>query len=192
MGRDYWGRGPGVADPCPSPQTPTSPRILLTGPPRCGKTTVVIKVAERFPGRAAGFYTREVREEGRRVGFEIVTLAGQRAWLSHVDIPGPHRVGKYGVSLKNLEEVALPALEPRPGVDLILVDEIGKMECLSPQFVAAMERLWTAPVALVATVAEKGGGYIARVKGRPEAVVITVTPGNRDQLPDRIISRLEW
>lgn len=61
------------------------PRILLTGPPQCGKTTVIRKVVELFPGRAAGFYTREVRERGGRVGFEIVTLDGQVAWLSHMD-----------------------------------------------------------------------------------------------------------
>ncbi len=117
-------------------------RILLTGPPRCGKTTVVQRVAAGFPGRVAGFYTREVREQGVRVGFEIITLDGQAAALSHVDFPGPYRVGKYGVSLENLHRVGLPALETGPGIDLIVVDEVGKMECLSGQFVAALERLW--------------------------------------------------
>jgi nucleoside-triphosphatase len=163
------------------------PRLLLTGPPQCGKTTVVRRVAERFPGRAAGFYTREVREADRRVGFEIVTLDGGVAWLSHVDFPGPNRVGKYGVDLEGLHRLGLAALEPTPGVDLILVDEVGKMECLSPRFVAAMERLWSAPVPLLITVAEKGGGYIARIKSKPGARLITVTPANREGLPDRIL-----
>ena len=92
------------------------------------------------------------------MGFEIVSLNGEAAWLSHVDFPGPHRVGKYGVSLENLHRLALPALEARPGLDLLVVDEIGKMECLSPRFVEALERLWTAPVPLLLTVAAKGGG----------------------------------
>jgi nucleoside-triphosphatase len=117
-------------------------RILLTGPPRCGKTTVVQKVAAQWPGRVAGFFTREVRDRaGRRLGFEIVTLAGEAALLSHVDFPGPHRVGKYGVSLDNFHRVALPALEFRLGIDLIVVDEVGKMECLSDRFVAVLESL---------------------------------------------------
>ena len=165
-------------------------RLLLTGPPQCGKTTVVRRVAERYPGRAAGFYTREVREGGRRVGFEIVTLDGQIAWLSHVDFPGPNRVGKYGVDLAGLHRVGLAAMEPAPGVELIVLDEVGKMECLSPRFVAAMEGLWSAPVPLLITVAEKGGGYIARIKGKPGARLITVTPANRDGLPDRILAML--
>ncbi len=87
--------------------------------------------------------------------------------LSHVDFPGPYRVGKYGVNLENLHRVGLPALEAfccRPGVDLVVVDEVGKMECLSARFIEAMERLWAQPVPLLITVAEKGGGYMAAIK----------------------------
>ncbi len=167
------------------------PRILLTGPPQCGKTTVVMKVVARFPGRAAGFYTREVREAGRRLGFEIVTLEGKVAWLSHVDFPSPHRVGKYGVSLENLHQVGLPALEWAPGIDLMVVDEIGKMECLSSRFVAALERLWGGPAALLVTVAQKGGGYIQRVKEKPDKILLTVTPANWDELPEEILHLLQ-
>lgn len=166
------------------------PRILLTGPPQCGKTTVVRRVVEGFPGRAAGFYTQEVREQGQRVGFEIVTLDGDKAWLSHVDFPGPHRVGKYGVSLENLHRVALPAMALRPGIDLIVVDEIGKMECLSRRFIDAMEDLWAAPMPLLVTVAAKGGGYIQKIREKPEALLINVTLGNRDDLPRRLVNLL--
>ncbi len=174
------------------PQAPSAPRLrlLLTGPPRCGKTTVVRRVLAAFPGRAAGFYTQEVLAAGRRVGFEIVTLDGERAWLSHVDFAGPYRVGKYGVDLENLHRLALPAMEPRPGIDLIVVDEIGKMECLSSRFVAAVERLWEAPVPLLITVAQKGGGYIQKVKETPDGKLIAVTPDNRDDLPARILAWL--
>lgn len=165
-------------------------RILLTGPPRCGKTTVVQRVAARWPGQAAGFFTREVRERGVRVGFEIVTLEGKVATLSHVDFPGPHRVGKYGVNLENLHRVGLPAMAAGPGIDLVVVDEAGKMECLSPQFIAALERLWAQPVPLLITVAEKGGGYMAAIKEKPDKILITVTTGNRDELPDKILHLL--
>jgi nucleoside-triphosphatase len=152
---------------------------------------VVRRVVERFPGKAAGFYTREVREGGSRVGFEIVTLDGEVAWLSHVDFPGPERVGKYGVDLTGLHRVGLVALTPAPGVELIVVDEVGKMECLSKRFVVAMERLWTeAKIPLLITVAEKGGGLIAALKGKPDKILLSVTPANRDALPARILGLL--
>ena len=165
-------------------------RILLTGPPQCGKTTVVQRVVAGFPGRAAGFYTREVRQRGTRVGFEIVTLAGEAALLSHVNFPGPLRVGKYGVNLDNFHRVALPVLEVKPGVDLIVVDEVGKMECLSDKFMAAMEYLWDQPVSLVVTVAEKGGGLIAALKARPDKILLAVNAKTRDALPARILEFL--
>ena len=165
-------------------------RILLTGPPRGGKTTVVQQVVARFPGRAGGFFTREVRQQGERVGFEMVTLDGRVAWLSHVDFPGPHRVGKYGVDLDNFHRVALPVLTFRPGTDLIVVDEVGKMECLSDRFVAALERLWAVPVALLITVAEKGGGLMAALKARPDKMLLTVTPANREGLPAQLLELL--
>jgi len=151
---------------------------------------VVQKVAARFPGQAAGFYTREVREGGVRVGFEIVTLDGRTALLSHVDFPGPFRVGKYGVNLDNFHRVALPALEAAPGVELIVVDEVGKMECFSGQFVAAMERLWGQPLPLLITVAAKGGGYIAAIKEKPDKILLSVTPANRDGVPKLILDLL--
>jgi nucleoside-triphosphatase len=151
---------------------------------------VVQRVVEGFPGRAAGFYTREVRVAGRRVGFEIVTLDGQIAWLSHVDFPGPKRVGKYGVDLEALHRVALPNLSPAPEIDLIAVDEVGKMECLSSRFVSAMEGLWSAAVPLLITVAQKGGGFIARIKSLPGTRVLTVNPDNRDSLPETILEIL--
>ena len=167
------------------------PRILLTGPPRCGKTTVVQKVAAHFPGRAAGFYTREMREGGVRVGFEIVTLDGVTGLLSHVDFPGPLRVGKYGVDLAGFHRVALPALEFRPEIQLMVVDEVGKMECFSERFVAAMERLWAAPVPLLVTVAAKGGGYIAALKAKPDGLLLSVTLANRNNLPRDLLRLLK-
>ncbi len=166
-------------------------RLLLTGPPQCGKTTVVRRVAEAFAGRAVGFYTQEVRERGRRVGFEIITLNGRRGWLSHINFMGPHRVGKYGVDVENLQRLALPAMEARPDVGLIVVDEVGKMECLSRRFIEAMERLWEeSPATLLVTVAQKGVGYIEKIKAKPDGLLIEVTPENRDELPQRLISLL--
>ncbi len=166
------------------------PRILLTGPPRCGKTTVIQKVVAGFPGRAAGFYTREVREHGARTGFEIVTLDGRAMLLSHVDFPGPDRVGKYGVNLENLHRLALAALEVKPGIDLVVVDEVGKMECLSPRFIAAVERLWLQPLPLLLTVASMGGGFMQAIKEKTDKILLTVTPANRDELPGRIVKLL--
>ena len=128
---------------------------LLTGPPSCGKTTVVRRAAQALGGlRLAGFYTQEVRERGRRVGFAIVGLSGQRCLLAHVDWHSQLRVGRYGVEPARLEPIIQAELGQSPGeVDVYVIDEIGKMECLCPPFVEAVRGVLDGPAPVLATVA---------------------------------------
>jgi nucleoside-triphosphatase len=167
--------------------------VLLTGPPGCGKTTVVRRVVQALAGlRLAGFYTQEVRERGQRVGFEIVGLGGQRCLLARVDWRSQLRVGRYGVEPARLEPVIEVELSQSPGeVDGYVIDEIGKMECLCPAFVEAVRRALDSPAPVLATVALKGGGLIAEVKARPDVRLVTVDPANRDDLPDQLGSVLQ-
>jgi nucleoside-triphosphatase len=169
--------------------SPRSPKnLLLTGPPGCGKTTAVRRVVEALAGlRLAGFYTQEVRERGQRVGFEIVGLGGQRCLLAHVDWHAPLRVGRYGVEPDRLEPIIESELGLSAGeVDVYIIDEIGKMECLSAAFVEAARRVLDGPALVLATVALRGGGLIAEVKARPDVRLVEVDPANRDGLPAQL------
>ena len=47
----------------------------------------------------------------------------------------------------------------------------------------AVTRTLDGPVPVFATVAAKGGGFIARVKARPDVEIVAVTVENRDRLP---------
>ena len=133
-----------------------SSALLLTGRPGIGKTTAIARAAERLAHlRPRGFLTRELREGGRRVGFELRTLAGARATLAHVDLDTAERVGRYGVDVDALERVVVPELTVDPPTRLVLIDEIGKMECFSGRFVAAVRALLDARRPLVATVASR-------------------------------------
>ncbi|MEU8034253.1 nucleoside-triphosphatase, partial [Streptomyces sp. NPDC049099] len=87
-------------------------RILLEGRPGAGKTTLVRRLATLLrTRRAVGFTTEEIRHGGTRSGFVLETLeGGHRAVLAHVDLPGPPRVGRYGVDLDVMEQFALPPL----------------------------------------------------------------------------------
>ena len=80
--------------------------LLITGPPGCGKTTIVKKVAAAVPEmRLGGFVTGEIRQAGRRVGFELSTFAGDARLLAHVDIDSRDRVSRYGVDVEALDEI---------------------------------------------------------------------------------------
>src|SRR5262245_22442567 len=158
--------------------------ILLTGRPGIGKTTVIRRVAAALRGkRIAGFYTEERRSRGSRTGFQIVTLDGRSRPMAGIDIGSPQRAGKYGVDVAAIDAVAATTLDPE-AAEVFLVDEIGKMECASASFVAAVRRLLAVDrVVVVATVALKGDGLIAEVKRLTGIVLREVTAQNRDYLP---------
>ncbi len=164
--------------------------LLITGAPGVGKTTVIRRVADALEDeRLRGFYTEEIREKGERRGFRLASFDGEAHIIAHADFPKGHRVGKYGVDVRVLDEAAA-LLRPDPNARVYLVDEIGKMECLSDRFVAAVRALLAGDIPIVATIGEHGGGFMAEVKRRPECELWQVTRSNRDELPARILAWL--
>ena len=168
------------------------PLILLEGRPGVGKTTVARRLVTELRARGvdvAGFTTRELRERGRRVGFEIEDLAGEAGVLAHVDLLGPPRVGRYGVDLATLERIALPALH-RPA-DVVVIDELGKMELTSARFRAAVSDLFDAGgTTIVTTVHAHAHPFVDALMRRPDVEVVRVTEHSRDELPTELAGRL--
>ncbi len=159
-----------------------SMRILLTGPPGCGKTTAVMRIAGKLSHRnVAGFYTQEIREDDRRLGFRWKRFDGSEGVLAHVGIKGRFRVGKYGVDVAGFESSVVPLLsDKRDDAGLFIIDEIGKMECLSAGFVVAVRRLFQSDRPVLATVARKGGGLISEVKDYPGVRLFNLRRGRCD------------
>ncbi len=164
--------------------------LLITGAPGIGKTTVIRRVADRIEHKKLrGFYTEEIREGGQRRGFRLASFDGAAHVIAHVDFPKRHRVGKYGVEVQVLDDAAR-LLRPDLDARVYLVDEIGKMECLSERFIEAMRVLLSGHTPMVATVGAYGGGFIAEVKHRPECELWEVTHLNRDDMPAQILAWL--
>ena len=167
-------------------------RLLLEARPGAGKTTAFSRLAEllRESGvDVAGFTTEELRESGRRVGFMVESVDGAQETLAHVELPGPPRVGRYGVDLEAFERVALPALDAPPGA-VVLIDEIGKMELASQRFRSSVEQLFDGPNALAATLQVARNPFTAALKRRPDVELIRLTAANRNELPKQLVDRL--
>ena len=165
--------------------------VLLTGRPGVGKTTIIRDIVEQLGDAAGGFYTAEIRERGCRRGFRIVTLDGKQGILSHVDIEGPPRVGKYGVNLKDLEEIGVAALLRAENEGAwIVVDEIGKMELHSQSFRNAVMTAVEGDSMVVGTVLKSRNRWADNLKGLPQVTVLEVTEANRDQMAQRVLSML--
>lgn len=168
-------------------------KILITGLPGTGKTTLIIRLADKLKGfQVAGFFTEEIREGGKRMGFRLQSFGGQKGLLSHVGVRGPYRVGKYGVDVAGFEKFLelIPFQDAR--TKLIIIDEIGKMECLSPKFRKLVTEILDSAQWLIATIALKGSGFISGIKARPDVQVIEMTEKNRDMLLDEILNALHF
>ncbi len=171
--------------------TTMAKNILLTGLPGSGKTTLIEKLAaELAEFSPAGFMTEEIRERGARKGFRLTSLDNRSTGvLAHVDIKGAHRVGKYRVDIEGFERFlgsALSGLRPR----LVIIDEIGKMECLSARFRDLVVSLLDEPAPVIATIALRAGGFIEHVKLRHGVLLIELTERNRDALLADIVARV--
>ena len=170
---------------------PSYHHLLLTGVPGVGKTTLIRRVAEGLAGkRLGGFYTGEIREAGVRQGFRLVTFRGDESVIAHVDFSHRYSVGKYGVDVATIDRLAESTLGLAGGIDLYIVDEIGRMECLSPRFSARIRALLDSDIPVLATVAKQGGGLIEEVKRRPDCALREVTRSNRDTLLADILAWL--
>jgi len=156
-----------------------------------GKTTLIRGVAQELRDfNPVGFYTAEIREEGSRRGFELISLDGRRRVLSHVDIRSHHRVGRYKVDMEGFEDflTSIPFEDSRR--KLVVIDEIGKMECFSARFRKVLLELLDSKRWVIATIALKGGGIIEEIKRRQDIRLFEINLENRESLVTEILKEI--
>ena len=165
---------------------------LLTGSPGTGKTTVIRQAIAGSEIKAGGFYTEEIRSGGIRQGFRIVTLDGHDAILSHVDNPSRYRVSKYGVDIQNLDNIGVAAIERAIAEsDLIVIDEIGKMELFSPRFREAALKAIDSGKRVLGTIMLNPHPLADDIKRRPDVKVMELTRSNHEQVLREITNWLK-
>ena len=165
---------------------------LLTGKPGTGKTSLIKQAIAGMGGGAGGFYTEEMRAEGVRKGFRLITLGGQSTTLAHVDIRSPYRVSKYGVDIEGLERVGVAALQrAAEQCDLVVIDEIGKMELFSANFREAVVQIIDGGKRMLGTIMLSPNPWADDIKRRPQVNLVTVTRANHSQILGELLHWLK-
>jgi nucleoside-triphosphatase len=156
---------------------------LLTGRPGTGKTSLITQAVAEVKGKAGGFYTEEIRSQGVRQGFKLVTLDGQDAILAHIDIHSPYRVSRYGVDIDSLDRVGVSALhKAAQQCDLVVIDEIGKIELFSVNFREAVLQIIGSGKRVLGTIMLNPDPWADAIKRQPQVNLITVTRANYRQV----------
>jgi len=163
--------------------------ILICGPPGVGKTTLIKKILEKLNLKAGGFYTEEIRERSNRVGFKIISLDNQEGILAHINIKDSRRVGRYGVNINDLDSIGVKSLEQAlKNDDLIIIDEIGKMEVFSEGFKEKVLDCLNSKKIVLATISMVGDKFISNIKRRDDIILFKVNKENRNKLIEIISS----
>lgn len=138
--------------------------------------------------KGGGFYTQEIRKGGFRQGFSLVTLDGKVSTLAHVDLESAHRVGKYGVDVQSLEEVGVAALEEAVAAkEIVVIDEIGKMELASFKFRETVLKALNSKTLVLATIGKVDHPFVRETKSRNDTCLLEINRGNRDSMKAKII-----
>ena len=170
--------------------------IFLTGRPSVGKTSVLLRIVDILKAkgyRIGGMISREVRERGVRVGFEIVDFhTGQRGLLAHVTQSTGPQISKYRVNLGDLNVIGAGSiLNATTDADIIVVDEIGPMELFSPEFRKAVDQAIKSSKPVVGTIHSRARDpLINAIKAREDAEILEVTYENREDLHNVIIDKV--
>jgi len=164
---------------------------LVSGPPGVGKSTAVSKIVLRLKSSGVivgGCTTSEQKSGGARVGFEVRDLtSGRTGQLASVASKIGPRVGRYRVNLTDVARVGAAGLEAAAASsEIIVIDEVGPMELVSPEFRRAVQRCVESGKPMLAVVHERLDDDLLNELRRKAIATFTLTMENRNEATEEL------
>ena len=171
----------------------TDIKIGITGLPGSGKTYALFRVIDMLKEeelRIGGMIDEPIEEDRRKTGFTVRNLlTGEKQVFASTDFESKVMVGKIGVDLSKLEEVGVKAIKDAiQECDIIVIDEVGKMEVESELFVETVKESLDADKPMIITLHKKSRNPLLQdIRRRDDVRILEVTPTNRNILPYKIV-----
>jgi nucleoside-triphosphatase len=171
----------------------TDIKIGITGLPGSGKTSALIRVIEMLSGnelKVGGMIDEPIFNGRHRIGFTVRDICtGDKEIFASMDIESKIMIGKLGVDLSKFEEVGVRAIKRAcEECDIIVIDEIGKIEVESQPFIEAVRFALDADKPMLITLHKKSRNPLLQdIRRRDDVRILEVTPTNRNLLPHKII-----
>jgi nucleoside-triphosphatase len=171
-------------------------KIGITGLPGSGKTQTLLRIIQLLEEegiKVGGMVTEPIVERHRRSGFQITNwLTKEHEVLAHESLKSRIRSGRYGVNLAALEGLGTRSLaEAREQADVIVIDEVGKVEVESEAFTQGVVDTLDANKSIVMTLHKKSRNPLLQdIRRRDELRLLEVTPVNKNLLAFKIVRLL--
>ncbi|MCL4346422.1 MAG: NTPase [Candidatus Thermoplasmatota archaeon] len=172
-------------------------KIGLTGLPGSGKTSTLLKLVEMLEAEGntvGGMVTEPIIEDGRRRGLRVYNkMTGESGVLAHVTIESRYSYEKFGVDLTVLETIGVKALtDAEERADIIIIDEVGKLEVESELFVEEVKNVLDLDKAVILTLHKKSRNPLLQdIRKRDDVRILEVTPINRNLLPYKVMKLMK-
>ena len=166
--------------------------VFITGAPGTGKTSVIKHLLHDLtPLVLRGFYKEEIYENQTCKGYRVITFDFREQILAHVHFEGPDRIGPFGVNIEGFEKFILPELNNSNLTELYIIDEIGRMECLSLAFCEKFIGLLDSPIPLIATLDPIIFERFENLRQRKDTSILWITRKNKTDIWKNVLLELD-
>ncbi len=164
------------------------------GPQKSETIKSIIKMLDEEGFDVGGMVTEPIMEDNKRVGFQVMDWSTkEKAVFSHLDLQSSVEVKGYGVNLDSLNEVGVKAIKNAAKEnDIILIDEIGKMQVESEKFCETIRSIYEVNKPLIITFEKKSRNTLLQdLRRRDDVRMLELTNVNKDLLPYKVVELIK-
>ncbi len=168
-------------------------KIGITGPVGSIKAEALNKIMEmlRNQGKEVqGVMVGEVFTNNKLTGYTIFDIySKKKVQFADITLVSRIKIDKIGVDTRLLDEVIVPSLQrAREQADVIVIDEIGKLEVTSKNAQKEINETLNYTKPMIVTVHKKSRNPVLQEIRALEGVrVFDITPINKSLLPYRVM-----